>query len=34
MTRHGTYHELFTLQASAYSDDDNQRGDARDTVPA
>jgi ATP-binding cassette subfamily B protein len=34
MTRHGTYHELFTLQASAYADDDNQRGDERDTVPA
>jgi ATP-binding cassette, subfamily B, bacterial len=30
MTRHGTYHELFTLQASAYADD----GDQRDTVPA
>jgi ATP-binding cassette, subfamily B, bacterial len=30
MTRHGTYHELFTLQASAYADD----GDERDTVPA
>jgi ATP-binding cassette subfamily B protein len=30
MTRHGTYHELFTLQASAYADDD----DDRDTVPA
>jgi ATP-binding cassette subfamily B protein len=30
MTRHGTYHELFTLQASAYTDE----GDARDTVPA
>jgi ATP-binding cassette, subfamily B, bacterial len=30
MTRHGTYHELFTLQASAYADDD----DERDTVPA
>ncbi len=30
MTRRGTYHELFTLQASAYADDD----DDRDTVPA
>jgi ATP-binding cassette subfamily B protein len=30
MTRRGTYHELFTLQASAYADD----GDERDTVPA
>jgi ATP-binding cassette, subfamily B, bacterial len=30
MTRRGTYHELFTLQASAYADD----GDQRDTVPA
>jgi len=34
MARRGTYEELFTLQASAYTDDDNQRGDARDTVPA
>jgi ATP-binding cassette, subfamily B, bacterial len=30
MTRRGSYHELFTLQASAYADD----GDERDTVPA
>jgi ATP-binding cassette subfamily B protein len=30
MVRAGTYHELFTLQASAYTDED----DARDTVPA
>jgi ATP-binding cassette subfamily B protein len=30
MVRGGTYHELFTLQASAYTDG----GDARDTVPA
>lgn len=30
MARGGTYHELFTLQASAYADD----GDGRDTVPA
>jgi ATP-binding cassette subfamily B protein len=30
MVRRGTYHELFTLQASAYADDD----DERDTVPA
>lgn len=30
MARRGTYEELFTLQASAYADDD----DERDTVPA
>jgi ATP-binding cassette subfamily B protein len=30
MVRGGIYHELFTLQASAYTDE----GDARDTVPA
>jgi ATP-binding cassette, subfamily B, bacterial len=30
MARHGVYEELFTLQASAYTDE----GDARDTVPA
>ncbi|GAA5139737.1 hypothetical protein [Pseudonocardia adelaidensis] len=30
IARRGTYHELFTLQASAYTGE----GDARDTVPA
>jgi ATP-binding cassette, subfamily B, bacterial len=34
MARRGTYHELFTLQASAYADDGDGRGDERDTVPA
>jgi ATP-binding cassette, subfamily B, bacterial len=34
IARRGIYQELFTLQASACTDDDNQRGDARDTVPA
>ncbi|MFC5235842.1 ABC transporter ATP-binding protein [Pseudonocardia zijingensis] len=34
MARRGTYHELFTLQARAYADDDGHRDTGRDTVPA
>jgi ATP-binding cassette subfamily B protein len=35
IARRGTYHELFTIQASAYADDDHERDDdERDTVPA
>lgn len=34
MARHGSYHELFTLQASAYTDGDSEQDTERDTVPA